>query len=45
MISYIEVGATFCTRMDYTKIFVMSLDFVEIKNIENMSMGITYTVH
>ena len=25
--------------------FVMSLDFAEIKNIENMSMGMTYRTH
>ena len=34
-----EVDAVFCTRMDITKMFVMSLDFAEIKNIKNMSMG------
>ena len=27
------------------KMFVMSLGFVEIKNIENMSMGISYRTH
>ena len=31
MISYIEVYAIFCTRMDFRNIFVMSLDCVEIK--------------
>ena len=35
-----EVYAIFCTRVDFTNMFVMSLDFVEIKNIENMSTGI-----
>ena len=25
--------------------FVMSLDFAKIKNIENMSMGMTYRTH
>ena len=25
--------------------FVMALDFAEIKNIENMSMGMTYRTH
>ena len=40
-----EVYAIFCTRMDFTNMFVMSLDFVEIKNIENMSMRMTYRTH
>ena len=40
-----EVYAIFCTRMDLTNIFVMSLDFAEIKHIENMSMGMTYWTH
>ena len=35
----------FCIRMDFTKIFVRSLDFAEIKNIENMSIGMTYRTH
>ena len=39
MISYMEANAIFCTRTDFTKMFVMSLDFAEFKNIENMSMG------
>ena len=38
-ISYMEINAIFCTRIDFTNVFVMSLDFAEIKNIENMSMG------
>ena len=42
LISYMEDSAIFCTRMDFTKMFEMSLDFAEIKNIENMSMGMTY---
>ena len=37
----LEVYAIFCSRMDFTKMFVMSLDFGEIENIENMSMGMT----
>ena len=45
MISYVEIYTIFCTRIEYTKIFAMSLDFVEIKNIENMSMGMTYRAH
>ena len=40
-----DVDAIFCTKMDFTKMFVMSLDFAEIKNIENMSMGMTYRTH
>ena len=35
----------FCTRMDFTNMFVMSLDFAVIKNIENMYMGMTYRTH
>ena len=40
-----EVSAIFCTRMDFTKMFEMSLDFAEIKNIEIMSIGMTYRTH
>ena len=40
-----EVYANFCTKMDFTKTFVKSLDLAEIKNIENMSMGMTYNTH
>ena len=32
MISYMEVNEIFCTRIDFAKIFVMSLDFVDVKN-------------
>ena len=39
------VYGIFCTRMDFTKIFVMSLDFADIKYIKNMSMGMTYRTH
>ena len=45
LISYIEVYAIFRTIMDFKNMFVMSLDFAEIKNIENMSMGMTYRTH
>ena len=45
IISYMEVYAIFCTRMDFTNMFVMSLDFAVIKNIENMYMGMTYRTH
>ena len=45
IIWYMEVYAIFCTIMNFTKIFLTSLDFVEIKNIENMSMGMTYRTH
>ena len=31
VISYMEAYTIFCKRMDCIKIFVMSLDFVEIK--------------
>ena len=40
-----EGRAIFCTRMDFSKMFVMSLDFAEINNIENMSMGMRYRTH
>ena len=30
---------------DLTNIFVMSLDFADVKNNENMSMGMTYRAH
>ena len=39
------IYAIFCTRMDFTKFFVMSIDFAEIKNIENMSIGMIYKMH
>ena len=29
----------------FTKIFVMSLNFTEIKNVKNMVMGMTYRTH
>ena len=45
IISYMKVHAFFCTRMDIIKMFVMSLDFAEIKNIKNMFMGMTYRTH
>ena len=38
-------GNFICTRMDFTKKTEMSLDFAEIKNIESMSMGMTYRTH
>ena len=43
--SYMKVNTILCTRMDFTNMFVMSLDFPEIKNIENMSMGVIYRTH
>ena len=42
---YMEVYAIFCTGIDFTNFFVMSLDFAEIKNIENMSVGMIYRMH
>ena len=35
----------FCTRIDFPQIFVMSLEFAEIKIIKNASMGMTYRMH
>ena len=40
-----EVYAIFCTNMDFTEMFVMSLDFADVKNIEYMSMGMAYRTH
>ena len=34
--------AIFCTIMDFTNMFVMSLDFSDVKNNKNMSKGMTY---
>ena len=31
--------------LTFTKIFVMSLDFAEIKNIDKMSIKMTYRTH
>ena len=45
IISYMEVYAIYCSGMDFAEMFVMSLDFAEIKNIENISMGMTYRNH
>ena len=40
-----EVYAFFCTSIDFTKIFVMSLDFANVKNNFNISKGMTYRMH
>ena len=40
-----EVNAIFCLRIDFTKMFVMSLDFADVKNNKNMSKGMTYRTH
>ena len=40
-----EVYAIFCTRIDFTNFFVMSLEFAGKKNIENMSVGMIYRMH
>ena len=45
MISYMEIYTLFCTRIDFTKIFVMSFDFADVKNYENMSKGMIYRTH
>ena len=36
-----EVYAIFCTRIDFTNMFEMSLDFADVKHNENMSKGMT----
>ena len=41
-VSYMKVCASFYTRKDFTKMFVISLDFAEIKIIKKMSIGMTY---
>ena len=45
MISHMEEYAIFCTRIDFREIFVMSLDFADVKNSENMSKGMKYRTH
>ena len=45
IVSFMEVYAIFCTKMDFTNVLVMSLDFAEIKNIENMCIGIINRMH
>ena len=42
MISYMKVYAIFSARMEFTTKIVLSLDFAEIDNIENMSNGMAY---
>ena len=37
--------AIFGTRIDFTNKFVMSVDFADVKNNENMSKGNTYRMH
>ena len=41
----LEVYAIFFRRIDVIKMFVMSLDFAEIINFENMSVGMTHKTH
>ena len=38
-ISNMEVYTIFCTRIDFTKMVVISLEFVEIKSIEKHVHG------
>ena len=45
IISYMEVYAIYCSIIDFAKMFVMSLDFAEINNIENIFMGMAYRMH
>ena len=33
IISYMEVFAIVCTRIDFSKMFVMSLDFADVRNM------------
>ena len=40
-----EVNAILCTRIDFTEIFVTSLDFADVKSTFNMSQGMTYRTH
>ena len=42
ILSYMEVNIIFCTLIDFTKMFVMSLDLADVKNNENMFKGMTY---
>ena len=45
IISYMEYYAIFCTRIDFRKIFVMSLNFSDVKNNKIMSNGMIYRTH
>ena len=45
IISYMEANAIFCTRIDFTKIIVMSLDFVDVINKESISKRMAYRTH
>ena len=40
IISYMEEYAIFCARIDLGKMFVMSLDFADVKNNKTMPKGI-----
>ena len=40
-----EEYAIFCKGIDFRKLFVMSLDFADVKNNETMSKGITDRTH
>ena len=40
-----EESPIFCTGIDFTEMFVMSLDFTYVKNNENMSKGMKYRKH
>ena len=40
-----EEYAIFCTRIDFTDIFAMSLDFADVTNNKNMSNGMKYRTH
>ena len=45
MTSYREEYAIFCTRIDYTEMFEMSSDFLDVKNNESMSKGMKLRTH
>ena len=45
LISHMEAYAIFCIRIDFTEMFVMSLDFENVKNKENMSKEMKYRTH
>ena len=44
IISYAKDNEYFCTRMEFTKMFVISLDFADTKTNKNIPKGMTYRI-
>ena len=45
IIPYVKVYANFCTRMDFTEMFVMSFDFTDANITNAMSKGMAWRKH